>query len=173
MGCCISNIDGLSGGGSSSGGITAPGVVFWTFANDGGPANGIITTTDAVPVFRTWATLPNVGDAVDYFFMFFGHRDNGDDCLFRQSQGGFARNALGSNSLNPVAAVVTSGFDETGTGVAPWNNLVANPAGWGGGVNFLPGGDIIQVAFNGAAGETINWKCLGILIPYFGAVIQV
>lgn len=172
MHCDPCGLIGPNGGPASSGGLSAPGVVFWTFANDGGPVDGIITTTDATPVFRTWATLPAIGDAVDYFFMFFGHRTNGDDCLFRQSQGGFARNAIGSNSLNPVAGVVMSGFDETGLGTAPWNNLVANPAGWGGGVNFLPGGNIIQVAFNGAAGETVQWKCLGILIPYFGAVIS-
>lgn len=172
MGCCISNINGLSGGGSA-GGLSAPGVSFWTFASNGGPSDGIITTTDAVPVFRTWGTLPNVGSAINFFAMFYGQQTTGDRALCRWTDAGYARNGVGENALAPVAAVVTSGYDESASGMAPWNNLLANPPGWGGGATFLPGGNIIQVAFNGAAGQTIQWKCFIIAIPFNGATILV
>lgn len=155
-----------SGGG---GGLTIPGMEVWTFASNGGPASATITTTDAVPVFVTWASLPAAGAAINFYAIFTGQQSTGERSLFRHTQAGYARAAAGENSIAPVAAVVTSGYEDPG-GV-PWNTLVANPVGWGGGVNFLPGGNIIQVAFNGAAGQTIDWKVVIFAIPYFGAVI--
>lgn len=174
MTCCEIQRNGRSSGGAGGGGgISAPGAFFWTFADDGGPADGIITTTDAVPVFRTWGTLPNVGAAINFFALFHGVSTDGNECLFRQQSIGYALNAIGEATLAPVAAVTQSGFDETGGGTAPWNNLVNNPPGWGGGANFLPGGNIIQVAFNGAALVTVRWSVLIIALPLNGATIQV
>lgn len=160
-----------AGGGGGAGGVTIPGSVFWTFANDGGPADGIITTTDATPVFRTWCTLLAPGDAVNFLGFFYGVSSTGNQGLFRQTAGGYARNGVGDNTGTPVAAVVNSGWEDIVT--APWNTFLPNPAGWGGGVNYTPGGGIIQVAFNSAVGQTVQWRCLIIATPFFGATIEV
>lgn len=165
---------GGGGGGGGGGGTTIPaGAVFWSFASDGGPPDGIITTTDATPFFRTWASLPVIGATVNFYGMFTGVSTDGTQCLFRMQQGGYGLDAAGDNTLYPFGAVSNSGYDELGTGMAPWNNLGPNPAGWNGGMNFTPGGNIIQVAANGAVGRTVNWSCLLIILPYNGAVIFV
>lgn len=151
--------------------VEIPGSFIWTFAN-AGVERGIVTTTNAVPFFYTWATLGAVGDAVDYQGILYYHDNNGLYCLFRNQAGGFARNAVGENGLVPVAAVTQSGYDESGGGTAPWNNLVNAPPGTNGGVNFAPGGGILQVAGNGAVGLTLTWRCIIIATPSNGTVIS-
>lgn len=175
MNCCVPGfpiVGGQPGSGGGGAAFSLPGSTWWTFANDGGPSDGIITTTDATPVFRTWATLTAGVGAVNFQAWFYGVSSTGDECLFRQSMGGYGRNAIGALSLLPVFGVLNNGYDETGTGAAPWNNLFVNPAGWGGGVNFEPGGNILQVAFNGAAGQTVQWRCAILAAPFFGGTIQ-
>ena len=157
-GCCIEVNNGVPGGGASIPGLTLPGSVLWTFANDGGPSDGLITTTDATPVFRTWATLSNVGDAVQAIGALYAQESNGNRALFRFQQVGIARNAVGTN--------------EAATGLAPWNTFGV-PAGMAGGFNFLPGGGLVQVAFVGLAGVTFQWKCWIIATPFWSATIQV
>ena len=151
--------------------MNTPGAYWWTFANDGGPADGIITTTDATPVFRTWGQLNSNVGSINFQCWFTGVSSDGSQCLFRMQQGGHGSNAVGENGLFPFAAVSNSGYDELGTGMAPWNNLVTNPAGWGGGANYAPGGGIIQTAFNGAAGRNVDWSCLILAFPFNGATI--
>ncbi len=173
MSCCFSNVNGLpaTGGG---GGITIPGSVMWTFANDGGPADGIIVTTDATPVFRTWGNLFGASDAVNGFGCLYAQEQTtGNRAAFRFQIVGVAQNGVGVGSGEPYPFIGGSGYDESASGLAPWNTGFTFPAGMAGGINYLPGGGLVQVAFNGLAGVTFHWKCWIIATPFFNATIQV
>lgn len=166
LGCipCQPIINGVPGGTAPASGGLPAGVSVFTFANVGAPT-GVITTTDAVGQVYTWATLGAVGASVGFEALLYGQRDDGTMGAWVWRIGNFARNAIAAN----VAAPVNFQTGYTDAALQPWSTL-GTPAGWIASVDFVTGNDI-QVAFQGVAGQTIQWNCLIFRMGMNGAVL--
>lgn len=162
MTCCgpSRKLDGATPGG---GGAGVPGA--WTFS-DAGYADGVVTTTDATPVFVAFADLAAVGSALGFEGFLFGQRSNGEQAAFAWRVGGFARNAVGANGLAPVT-FGPSGYTDVAT--PPWTTP-GLPAGWGAAIDWQIGNQLGAIMV-GVAGVTIAWRALVFRFPFWGAVL--
>lgn len=113
---------------------------------------GPIVTTDATVQTAVIANFPVVGGGVYYRAVLRGQQTNGQRGFRADFWCDASRNAIGTNGLQ-TGNIGPTGY--TDAALAPWNT-VGVPAGWA--VNTLNiVGNQIQVQWNGAAGQTVEW----------------
>lgn len=109
-------------------------------------------TVDATVQTQNVAVLAAVGAAIKFHVSLQGVQDNGQRGLVVEWIGNAARNAIGNGFGTPVA-IGPTGF--TDAAAVPWTTIGV-PAGWAAVVAFV--GTTLQVQFNAAAGQNVNWQ---------------
>lgn len=113
------------------------------------------TTSGAGVQTRDIAELPAVGAGVLFQIRLSGTRidaaDEGEAGLYFAPEGAGDRNATGVGVGTPILIGPTGFVDAV---LVPWTTI-AVPAGWAATVAFA--GNVLQLTFNGAAGEDVEW----------------
>lgn len=118
----------------------------------GSPINIDVLTVDATAQTINIGTLAAVGAGLTFVVVIEGTQSNGQRGLYLERHGNAARNAIGSNLVTPVA-IGSTGY--TDAALPPWSTIGV-PAGWAAQVALA--GNVLQLQWNGAAGQNVRWR---------------
>jgi hypothetical protein len=110
-------------------------------------------TTDGTAQTFNVGTLAAVGASILFDVVLMGTKTNAQEGLYARWMGQAARNATASG-IGLILVAGPTGF--TDPAAAPYTAAPAVPAGWA--ANIALAGTIVQLQYNGAAGDTIDWR---------------
>ena len=124
-----------------------------------------VTTGGAAVQTITLGTNAAVGAAITFRVRLCGIQSDGTRGLYFAPEGNGARNAIG-NGLGTPILIGPVGY--TDAVLVPWNTILV-PAGWAVALAFA--GNVLQLTFNGAAGQTVIWRGMMEVWYHSGATV--